>query len=384
MQIVYAEQADRAVEESSSRDVKIPAPARPEDLAAHYDLTISHPLAEAVTYAAFESWLTQEAEELGLSCALFHDGTAPEAVRRLAAGALTIGYHLGYGALWHRPDDVYARLAEAVQDTGGRPANAPARSRAFTDKAAMHAELLRHGLGVPATVIFRPDNPDRPLTVGECRILRLADPGTGLFIKPAHGLGGRGVSYVADSGAFLSALATSRQYDRQDAYLVQREVRCPLLRCDDGMARPAYWRVLGCLGDLIPFWWAPFDRASGRPSHHRLSPDEVRRHRLQPVLDYARTLGELSGLEWFSTQLCLSEGPEVSRYQVTGPDGRDRPVVAIDYLNDQCAVDVQSRWPGAPPDDVVRHVARRFAREAWRLRQAALRPVSVSAYRLAI
>ena len=47
------------------------------------------------------------------------------------------------------------------------------------------------------------------------------------------------------------------------------------------------------------------------------------------------------------------------------------PVVAIDYINDQCDVDVQSRWPGAPPDDVVRHVADRFAEEAWQRRQRA-------------
>ena len=32
-------------------------------------------------------------------------------------------------------------------------------------------------------------------------------------------------------------------------------------------------------------------------------------------------------------------------------------------------VNVQSRWPGSPPDDVVQHIAGRFAHEAWRLRQ---------------
>ena len=51
--------------------------------------------------------------------------------------------------------------------------------------------------------------------------------------------------------------------------------------------------------------------------------------------------------------------------------GRALPVVAIDYVNDQCDVDVQSRWAGAPPDELVRHVAGRFAEEAWRLRQQA-------------
>jgi hypothetical protein len=383
MQLIRANEESPAVEESSPSAVPLPAPARPEQLAAHYDLTGSHPQVGAPAFAAFGGWLAEEAAALGLSCALLHDGTVREAVRRLAAGAMTVGYHVAYHAVWQRPGDVYALLAEAVQDAGGRSVNAPARSRAFTDRAAMHAELLRHGLGVPATVVFRPDTADRPLTAGECELLRLDEPGARVVIRPACS-DGEAIACVADEAAFLRVLAASRQHDRQDAYLVQREVRSPLLRCDDGVGRPAYWRVLGCLGDLIPFWWAPFDRASGRPSYRRLNPEEVRRHRLQPVLDYARAVGDVSGLDWFSTDLCLGDGPEVSRYQVTGADGRDRPVVAIDYLHDQCDVDVQSRWPGAPPDEVVCHVARRFAREAWRLRQAALRPASVAAYRLAI
>jgi hypothetical protein len=51
--------------------------------------------------------------------------------------------------------------------------------------------------------------------------------------------------------------------------------------------------------------------------------------------------------------------------------GKSFPVVAIDYVNDQCDVDVQSRWAGGPPDELVRHVAGRFAEEAWRLWQQA-------------
>jgi hypothetical protein len=49
-------------------------------------------------------------------------------------------------------------------------------------------------------------------------------------------------------------------------------------------------------------------------------------------------------------------------------------VLAIDYVNDQCDVVVQSRWPGGPPDAFVRHVAGRFAERAWQLRRDALRP----------
>ena len=108
--------------------VALPAPATPAELAGHYDLTISHPEVEATAFKAFDGWLAQEAAELGLSCALLHDRTVREAAARLAAGEMTIGFHLDYFALWHRLHDPYARLAEAIEDAGGRSVNSPARA----------------------------------------------------------------------------------------------------------------------------------------------------------------------------------------------------------------------------------------------------------------
>ena len=109
---------------------------------------------------------------------------------------------------------------------------------------------------------------------------------------------------------------------------------------------------------------------------------EAERHRLWPVLDATEALAQLTGLDWFSTELCLAEGPERSRFSVrptAGAWGRVRwPVVAIDYVNDQCDVDPQSRWPGGPPDHVVRRVAERFAEAAWRCRQDSLRPAAAA------
>lgn len=365
---------------------KLPAPTRGEDLAAHYDLTLSHPGIDMDPFAAFDRWLAGAAAEHGLSCALLHDGVVHEAIRRLEQGRLTVGYHLDYFALWHVPDDPYARLALAVQDAGGRPVNLPARARAFTDKAAAHAELLRRGLGVPATVLARPWSAERPLTGREKLALRLDEPGARVYVKPANGYAGKGILCVErpDAASLAAALDTARNYDRRDTYLIQREVCPPLLECEDGRARPAYWRVLHCLGEWTLCWWAPQGRVGpGQRSYRVMTPAEMRRHRLQPVLEYGRALADLTGLDWFSTELCLGDGPEVSRFAVAGADGHERPVLAIDYVNDQCDVDVQSRWPGAPPDHVVRRVADRFAEAAWRVRQQALRPAAAVPLRVA-
>jgi hypothetical protein len=384
MQAVTNE-CDAVMEQSIAEGRKLGVARNVNELPAHCDLTISHPEIDLVSFAHFDRFLAHAAAERDLSCLLIHQGIVSEVIGRLASGRMRIGFHLDYFALWNRADDPYARLSEAVQDSGGRPVNAPARSRVFTDKAVMHAELLRRGLGVPPTVILRPWTGERPLTFGERLQLGLADPGAHLYIKPANGFGGRGVSRIemATDETILTALKVARQQEPQDCYLVQREIRPPLLRCEDGMERPAYWRVLYCLGEWLPFWWsAPNRLPPGQPSYVPVTTADLRRHRLQPMLAYARELQEISGLTWFSTELCLSNGEEVSTHTITGSDGRERPVLAIDYLNDQCAVDVQSRWLGALPDWVVWLLAQRFAAEAWRCRRDTIRPASVG-YRTA-
>jgi hypothetical protein len=346
-------------------------PARPEHMQPHYDVTISQPSPDQVQFQSFNRWLAEAAGRRGLSCAVIHDGVVDEAVRRLATGELRVGYHLDYFALWHVADDRFARLSQAVQDAGGQPVNAPALARPFTDKAAAHHELARRGLGVPATVLLRPWAVERPLTAAERARLRLDEPGACVYLKPANGFCGRGV-VRADAGGLAAAVRAVHTSDPGDTCLVQRAVRPPRLICDDGVERPAYWRVLHCLDELIPLWWGPVDASPGGVSYRRVTTSEVRRLGLDPMLDYVCELARLCRLDWFSTELCLSDGGEESRYVVRPSAlGKSFPVVAIDYINDQCDVDVQSRWPGAPPDDVVRHIADRFAEEAWRQRQRA-------------
>jgi hypothetical protein len=366
------------------RGGRLPAPARPEDLAGHYDLTIGHPAGDGDALAGLDAWLADCASGHDLSCALLHDGIIHEATRRLEQGRLTVGFHLDCHARWHVADDPFACLAVAVQDAGGRPVNPPARARAFTDKAAAHAELVHRGLGVPPTVVVRPWCIDRPLTARERQALRLDEPGARVTVKPASGFARRGAvcSERTDAEGLAAALAAARQFDRQDTYLIQREVSTPQLACEDGRTRPAYWRVVNCLGEWTLFWWPPQERVGpGRAGYRPVTPAEMRRHRLQPVLDYAWALAELSGLEWFSTELCLSDGPDPGRFSVPGTDGRERAILAINYFNDRCDVYEQGRGPGGPPDYVVRRAAERLTAAAWRRRQEALRPAAVLPWR---
>src|SRR5438067_13835794 len=82
-------------------------PSRPEDLQPHYDVTVSLPAPHQPHFRSFARWLAEEAGRRGLSCTVDHDGVVQEAVQRLTTGALTVGYHLDYFALWHVADDRY-------------------------------------------------------------------------------------------------------------------------------------------------------------------------------------------------------------------------------------------------------------------------------------
>jgi hypothetical protein len=334
-------------------------PLVPNDLAPHYDLTLSLADAGHPVCAAFRRYLAEAAAAHGLSCAEFHDATVSEAVRRIDDGRLTVGLHLDCRARWDRPEDAYARLAQAVADAGGCPVNASARARLFTDRAAAHPELISRGLGVPETVVVRPWTPDRPLTAAERARLRLDEPGARLRIKPASGCRGGEVVHVAhtDPDGVAAAVAAARRDERQESYLLQREVRSPRLEGADCVARPASWRVLYCLGELIPCWWSRSADTEG-PGGRLVTREEIRCHRLRPVLAYAAALARMTGLQWFSTDLCLTDAPVPSRHRVPA-DGRDWAVVAVN------PVEVPGHGPGELPDEVVRHIADRFAEAAW-------------------
>ena len=358
-------------------------PRTAADLTSHYDLTLSHSSSPdfSVNFDYFHECLARAAVEQGLRVALIHPGIVEEALARLGCGRLRITYHLDFAAQWQPTADPFARLAEAVQDSGGWTINATTRSRLFRDKAAAHTELIRAGLGTPATVLFRPWMPERPLTEAERQQLHLVEPEAECYLIPATGGSPPVRVSMHQSRDFVRALARLRQLHLGETILIQRAIEPPLLVCADGVARPARWRILACLGEWLPFWWTPPEQlAPGQLCYQALCPTDLRQQRLQPVLTYAQRLAELSGLEWFVTELCLHDGPEMSIDTVPGPQGQERSVLAIDSVNEQGIVGEQNRWAGVP-DQAIRWIAERIVQAAWQRRQTILRP-NVRYYRI--
>src|SRR5205823_13667575 len=128
-------------------------------------------------------------------------------------------FHLDYFALWHVPNDPFARLTRAVESTRGLPINLPVCAQHFTDKAVAHGELRQRGLGVPASLVV-PAGQDDPVFASEdLRPLRLEESNACVFVKPANGFGGKGVVRVErpDPSRLVAAVRAVRQHDERDA-----------------------------------------------------------------------------------------------------------------------------------------------------------------------
>jgi hypothetical protein len=351
-------------------------PRAADQLARHYDLTISRPRADMEAFHAFDYWLEEAVRERNLRCGILTDAVVRDAIDRLRTGRMTVGFHLDYFSLWHVPHDPYANLALAVRDSGGLTVNPPSRARLFTNKAEAHSRLADQGLGVPRTVLVEPGRDLNPAALDAAELV--CDGTRTCYVKPANGFGNSAVTRIEQASfeRLRDAVAQVRLQHPEDTVLVQEEIVCPRLRPDDGAERMAYWRLVYCLGEIIPFWWWKPEADHGRPSYRRLAGAEIKRLGLQDVIGYCQQLAELCQLKWFSTEICASAGDEASDFRLPTGDGRSLPIVAIDYVNDQCDVDVQSRWPGGPPDEFVRHVAHRFAETALARRNCLPMPLA--------
>lgn len=301
----------------------------------------------------FFQWLREACAVRGLSCEVVDNRVVAQAHEAIQGGRLRIGTLLDLSAAWWDHEDPYVQLCYAVKDTGGRVIDDPDAAMMADHKAVSHHRLQRAGIPVPPTVLLRRWVPDRGLTAEERAIV-----GEEVVIKPARGWGWKGV--VLGVRGDLEVVSRARDFDRTDDFLVQRQVPYSTLLDDHGVARPSWWRVFYLFGEIIPCWWNPENG-----EYRLLSLRDLWTHDLLPLARLAAEIARLSGMDFFSTEICLADEPAVSEtpYQALG-----RQFYVIDYVNDQCDIRCQSQHAAGPPDEVVRHLADRFADIAWRQR----------------
>lgn len=195
------------------------------------------------------------------------------------------------------------------------------------DKATMHLEFMSHGINVPYTIIISPYADAREPGFSVTELQRLGRP---FIIKPANTTGG-GIGVVLGAET-LKEVLVARQRHEQDKYLLQETIRPTVLN-----GRRAWFRVIVAFGSVFPCWW---DEQTHE--YEEISPEEEAALGLSPLRALASRIGQVCGLEFFSTEIALTS---------------DRRLVVVDYVNEICDMRPKSGHRDGVPDRVVRSVA---------------------------
>jgi len=229
----------------------------------------------------------------------------------------------------HQPHEIYHRLVLLASERHAHVIDPLEIALSAFDKARLHPQLLAAGFNVPFTILVpATDVPTFKLTTDQQARL-----GKSFVVKPSLGYGKGGVVLDAQSEADLQR-SMARWPD--STYLVQRRITPRQLN-----GAPAYFRVFYAFGSVWFCWWNCYtDRYSV------LQPTEIETYSLQPLREIICRLADLTHMQFFSSEIALTEGGEF---------------VLIDYINDQCHMLTQSTSPQmGVPDEIVAGIARRL------------------------
>lgn len=242
---------------------------------------------------------------------------------------------LRFGAFLDRAgdgDEKFPPLARQIHKSGTLFLNDPDHIHRATDKATMHLEFIQKGIQVPFSVIISPFNKKKEVELRLSDIARLQWP---FIIKPANTTGG-GIGVVLNA-ATLKDVIESRQHHKNDKYLLQEKIVPARLGGKKG-----WFRVFCVFGSVIPCWWDDETHV-----YDIITQQEMKEHRLRALLAITRKIHEVCRLDFFSTEIAVSE------------DGR---FIAVDYVNDICDMRLQSGHSDGVPDTVVMEICRKFSK----------------------
>ena len=195
------------------------------------------------------------------------------------------------------------------------------------DKATMHLEFISSGIHVPHSIIIPPVTEKEELYISLVDLAKLGRP---FIIKPCNTTGGgTGVVTGAES---LQEILHERNSHSEDKYIIQEKIY-PMI--PDG--KRAWFRVFWAFGNAVPTWWDDQTHL-----YREMTQEEVRKFNLKEIFSITKTIAKLTQLDFFSTEIVLTQ------------DGR---FLAIDYVNDQCDMRLQSLHYDGVPDRVASQIS---------------------------
>jgi hypothetical protein len=287
----------------------------------------------------FTETLAGECRARRMKFLVVHEKNLKRCSQDIMRDRLRISFFLDMASETFDANHPFTKFVYLVKDTGGRIVDDPDRVKAAADKSITHFNLISSKVPVPATVVIRHWEPSRQLTSEE--EARLGSP---FVIKPALGYGQKGVK-VIEKKRPLREIAEARQYSPGDNFLLQEFVKPLSIN-----GRPAWFRVYQLFGEVIPCWWNPETHVY---SHVTLR--EMDDLKLLPLVRIASEIGRIARVDWFSSEIAINS--------------KNRKFVAIDYMNDQCAIYPKSEHADGVPDDLIVLIAQRLTEKAWRYKR---------------
>jgi len=218
-------------------------------------------------------------------------------------------------------DEKFVELSRLLIERKTRIINDYDKTEKAVDKSVMHPKLLRARIKVPKTIII-PPNDEEP----ELKIKGLDKIGKPFIIKPAYYSGGsEGVVKDAES---VETIRNTRQQYPDDSYLVQEKIYPKELN-----GKRAWFRPLYAFGNIILNYWDDVTHL-----YYDLTEQEFNEYKLGRLVTIVNKVSELSGLDYFSCEIALTEQ---NRFYL------------IDYVNDQCDMRLKSGHYDGVPDHVV-------------------------------
>ncbi len=265
---------------------------------------------------AFIHGIEHECQKIGLTTYHIHPNIVEETTKKVRAGKLFFKTFLDRAS---DEDETFIPLAKLIAKSQTYIFNHYDRTEYAKDKANMHLALMGEGVWVPYTIIISPYNKKKEIELSLTELQHLGRP---FIIKPANTTGG-GVGVVIGAET-LKQILESRKHHKNDTYLLQETVHPANL---DG--RKAWFRVFYACGITISCWWDHETHI-----YHEMSAADEKRHKLRKLHDIILTMQTISKLDFFSTEIALTE------------DGK---FVAVDYINEICDMrDQASHFDGVP------------------------------------
>ncbi|MBU0547252.1 MAG: ATP-grasp domain-containing protein [Candidatus Omnitrophica bacterium] len=264
------------------------------------------------------------------------DGASIDALSsKIKKGEFKLKFYLDMASETFDPKDDFTRFAYSLKDSGARIVADPDDVKAAADKSITHFDLAMAKVPVPYTVLVRNWEPTRRLTDEE-----KAGLGFPFVIKPALGYGQKGVKIIRHK-ATLKEIAEARQLNKGDNFLLQEFIE-PL----ELNAEPAWFRVFHLFGEIFPCWWNPVTHV-----YRHVTLKETDEYKLLPLIRITTEIARITRIDWFSCEIALSK--------------KEKDFVTIDYMNDQCAINPQSKYKDGVPDELIAQIAERMVEKAF-------------------